>query len=191
MRILSPVEIVLLQIMAESEPISGYGINKLIEQRGYRNWAKIGTTSIYVGLQKLKEKGLILAEAPGKEEGGKGPSSVKYSMTPAGTEILKDEVMDCLSAARERDVRFDLGLAALPILTKEEAIDALKKRELFLQATAESLRREFEAQGGEALPLQARALFLHPAGMIKQELSFMNQLVNELKGEKRDDSCSF
>lgn len=48
---LSNVEMVLLQIIAELNQMSGYEINKRIEQRGYREWAKIGTTSIYVGFQ--------------------------------------------------------------------------------------------------------------------------------------------
>jgi hypothetical protein len=40
MRKLSNVEIVLLQIIAEKEGISGYGINQIVKERGYREWIR-------------------------------------------------------------------------------------------------------------------------------------------------------
>ena len=59
MRRLTNVEMVLLQIIAEKEGISGYGINQIVKERGYREWADIGMTSIYVGLKKLEDKKLV------------------------------------------------------------------------------------------------------------------------------------
>lgn len=53
------VELTLLEIIREKSNTSGYEIRKIIEERGYREWANIGKTSIYVGIKKLKEKSLI------------------------------------------------------------------------------------------------------------------------------------
>lgn len=63
---LSNVEFMLLQMIAELDQASGYDINKLIDQRGYRQWANIGTTSVYAGLKKLNEKELVESEPTGK-----------------------------------------------------------------------------------------------------------------------------
>ncbi|AJS58143.1 PadR family transcriptional regulator [Paenibacillus sp. IHBB 10380] len=178
---LSNVELVLLQIIAESKQTSGYEINKLIEKRGYREWAKIGTTSIYAGLQKLKEKRLIQSESP-TDKFGKGPLPVKFAITENGKQLLRIEIIDCLSSTRERDNRFDLGIAALPLIHKEEAIEALKKRDEFLRETSLHIRGQYEAQGGEKLPLHVWALFLHPISLIETELQFIAELISKLEG---------
>src|SRR4051794_24465032 len=112
----SNAELVILQIITESNQMSGYDINKLIEQRGYREWAKIGTTSIYAGLQKLKKKRLIQSDNP-SDKFGKGPLPIKFAITEDGKQMLRNEIIDCLSSTRERDNRFDLGIAALPFIS--------------------------------------------------------------------------
>jgi DNA-binding PadR family transcriptional regulator len=178
---LSNVELVLLLIIAESKQVSGYEINKLIEHRGYREWAKIGTTSIYAGLQKLKEKRLIQSDSS-DDKFGKGPLPVKFAITENGKQMLRNEIIGCLSSTRERDNRFDLGIAALPFIHKEEANEALKKRYEFLQETSLHIGGKYEAQGGKQLPLHVRALFLHPMSLIEKELQFIAQLISELEG---------
>ncbi|USB33137.1 helix-turn-helix transcriptional regulator [Paenibacillus sp. YPG26] len=179
---LTTVELVLLQIIAETERLSGYEINKLIDQRGYRAWTKIGTTSIYTGLQKLNEKRLIRSEDLGGKM-GKGPLPVKFTITEDGRQIMQGEVMDCLSSTRERDIRFDLGLAALPFIPKEKAKEALRERHHFLSNTSLQLEEKYEAQGGQGLPLHVRVLFLHPLSLIEKELQFIDHVIHELEGE--------
>lgn len=176
---LSNVEFMLLQIIAECKQASGYEINKLIERRGYREWANIGTTSVYVGLQKLKDKHLIRSEHSGKKI-GKGPSPSQFIVTETGMETLRDEVASSLSTTRERDHRFSLGLAALPFIGKEEAVAALRERQSFLENTMSHIKRKFEAQGGSRLPLHVRSLFLLPIRRIEQENEWLTELVNEL-----------
>lgn len=179
---LSNVEFMLLQIIAESKEASGYQINKLIELRGYREWANIGTTSIYVGLQKLKEKQLIRSEDSGHKS-GKGPLPSTYVMMEAGIEALRNEIIISLASARERDNRFDLGLAALPFIGINEALEALRKRQNFLDETLRNIGQKYEAQGGYRLPLHVRALFLHPMSLIENEQTFVANLISELTEE--------
>ncbi|NEN87222.1 helix-turn-helix transcriptional regulator [Paenibacillus elgii] len=179
---LSNVEFMLLQIIAESKQASGYQINKLIELRGYREWANIGTTSIYAGLQKLKDKRLIRSE-DSVHKSGKGPLPSTYVMMEAGIETLRNEIIVSLTSARERDNRFDLGLAALPFIGEDEAVEALRKRQNFLEETLRNLGQKYESQGGYRLPLHVRALFLHPMSLIETEKTFVANLISELTGE--------
>ncbi|GGF67478.1 PadR family transcriptional regulator [Paenibacillus albidus] len=187
---LSNVEFMLLQIIAESKLASGYQINKLVELRGYREWANISTTSIYAGLQKLKEKGLIQTEDSGHKS-GKGPLPSTYVMMEAGIEALRNEILISLTSTRERDNRFDLGLAALPFIGNNEAVEALQKRQNFLEDTLRNIGQKFESQGGNSLPLHVRALFLHPMSLIEHEQSFVanliSELTEELEGHAHDD----
>ncbi|MCL6603535.1 MAG: helix-turn-helix transcriptional regulator [Paenibacillus sp.] len=179
---LSNVEFMLLQMIAESKLVSGYQINKLVELRGYRQWANISSTSIYAGLQKLKDKSLIRSEDSGQKS-GKGPSPSSYVMMEAGIEALRNEVTLSLSSTRERDIRFDLGLAALPFIEKHEAIAALHLRQDFLEKTLRNIEQKYESQGGKQLPLHVRALFLHPISLIENEKTFVANLISELTRE--------
>jgi DNA-binding PadR family transcriptional regulator len=56
---LANVEFMLLQIICEQSDISGYEISQLVKERKYKEWADIGTTSVYVGLNKLSKKQLV------------------------------------------------------------------------------------------------------------------------------------
>ncbi|WP_248925003.1 PadR family transcriptional regulator [Paenibacillus hamazuiensis] len=182
---LSNVEFMLLQIIAERNQASGYDINKVIDQRGYREWANIGTTSIYAGLKKLNDKGLIKSEDSG-EKSGKGPMPTRFVMTEAGMTTLRSEIIASLSSSRERDNRFDLGLAALPFIEKGEAVRALRKRLDFLGETLKNIRQKYESQGGVRLPLYVRGLFLHPISLIEGEREFVVNLINELVEEMEE-----
>ncbi|RAR43910.1 PadR family transcriptional regulator [Paenibacillus sp. MDMC362] len=181
---LSNVEFMLLQILAELDQASGYDINKLIDQRGYRQWAHIGTTSVYTGLKKLNGKGMIMSEHSG-EKSGKGPMPTRFVITDNGTAALKDEVLSSLSTTRERDQRFDLALAALPFIEKDEAIEALRKRLDLLSEALMNIKQTYESQGGARLPLHVRSLFQHPLNLIESEHAFVMSLIHELS-EARD-----
>ncbi|MFK7694914.1 PadR family transcriptional regulator [Paenibacillus sp. HJGM_3] len=180
---LSNAEFLLLQLITEFSQASGYEVNKVIEQRGYREWANIGTTSIYIGLQKLHEKGLIRSEQAGKKS-GKGPSPSRYVTTEVGMETLRREILHSLSATRERDTRFALGLAALPFIGREEAVAALQGRQHFLEEASSRIRQAYESQGGPNLPLHVRALFIQPMNLIESEQQFLVHLLHELTGDQ-------
>lgn len=177
---LSNVEFALLQLISENGELSGYEINKLIEERGYREWANIGETSIYSGLDKLNKKVLVEFYVDAYKQ-GKGPLPKKFKLTDKGKETLRDEVLRALSTTRERDRRFDLALASILLLVPEEAILALNKRKEFLANESERLKNKLESQGGENLPFHVKSLFKHPLVFIDTEIEFVDELLGLLK----------
>ena len=177
---LSNVEFALLQLITENGELSGYEINKLIDQRGYREWADIGETSIYSGLDKLNKKELVEFYIYADKQ-GRGPLPKKFKLTDKGKETLKDEVLGALSTTRERDRRFDLALASIPFITPEEAVIALSKRKEFLASESERLNNKLESQGGKNLPFHVKALFKHPLVFIDTEIVFVDELIISLK----------
>lgn len=106
-----------------------------------------------------------------------------FNLTEYGVGILRNEVFVSLSSSRERDLRFDLGLAGLPFIKKEEAIEALRQRLDFLSDASKQIEQKYELQGGFQLPLNVRALFLHPMNLIEHEQSFIDQIISELLKE--------
>ncbi len=182
MKNLTNVEIVLLEVIAEKSELSGYQISKLVAERGYKAWAEIGTTSVYVGLEKLSKKKLVSYRVPGSKQ-GKGPLPRYFGLTRQGLTVLRNEILRILASSRERQRVFDLGLAGIPLLPRDEVISALIKRKEFLLQAAEKIKGRFQSEGGQRLPLHTRAVFRHPLFLIGHELRFTDELINDLKSE--------
>ena len=176
---LTNVEFILLQIICDKTEVSGYEINQLIKERGYKEWADIGTTSIYVGLNKLSGKKLVASYMDMAKQ-GRGPLPRRFAITNEGKELLQQETLVALSTSRERDFRFDLALAAIPFLATVEVITALKSRKDFLLEVANKINQKLEAQGEGKVPINLLALYWHPLILIKHEIEFMDSLIDDL-----------
>lgn len=50
----------------------------------------------------------------------------------------------------------------------------------FLGEASIIIRQKYESQGGASLPLNVRALFLHPFSLIESEQAFVSRLIHEL-----------
>lgn len=174
------VEIMLLQLINEAEGISGYEINKIVKQRGYREWADIGTTSIYNGLKKLSNRKLIQSVID-KNKTGKGPLPYIYHITENGKQILKEDIIETLSIARERDKRFDLAFGGSAFLSSDDVIRALEKRVSFLHSEKERITNIYRRQITDNLPLQVKMLFEHPIFLIDSEIEFTEYIIGSLK----------
>ena len=177
---ISNVEFALLQLIAENGELSGYMISQLIEERGYREWADIGETSIYMGLEKLHKKELVEFYLD-IEKQGKGPLPKKFTLTAQGKVILKEEILAALAATRERDQRFDIALAAILFVKPADALQALELRKLFLASEMQRIDNKFNQQDGLAFPKHVQILFKHPIILIKAELGFVDEVINAIK----------
>jgi DNA-binding PadR family transcriptional regulator len=177
---LSNIEFMLAQIIWELETASGYRINKIIIERQYRNWADIGTTSVYSGLEKLRRRRLIDSKFMDKKS-GKGPVPKLFKLTAEGKKILKQEVINSLEFSRERDKRFELSLAASPILKTSEFSKALFSRIDFLRESYKIIEQKFKVDGGDKLPLHVKALFEHSLFLISNEIDFTNEIIRQVE----------
>jgi DNA-binding PadR family transcriptional regulator len=177
---LSNIEFMLTQIIWELGAVSGYRINKIIIERQYKNWADIGTTSIYMGLDRLNRRKLVDYKFMDKKS-GKGPVPKIFKLTPIGKKILKEEVIKSLSFSRERDKRFELGLAASPILEANEFRKALFLRIDFLRENYKKVEQKFKKDGGNKLPLHVKVLFEHSFFLISNEIDFTDTIIGQIK----------
>jgi hypothetical protein len=175
---LSEAELLILQISCERTTISGYEIDQLVKDRGYIECTANKTIFVGAVLKKLMKSQLVtfVTDAAGKT---RDPMLRKIAITQEGKNLLRQEILAALSSSRERDVRFDLAVAAIPFLAREEVIAALEQRKKFLREIAEHIQVLFESQGGKELPLHLRA-FNHPLLFIQRELDFMDVLIQKL-----------
>lgn len=73
----SDADIVVLSLLAE-RPRHGYDLDRVIEQRGYRQWTSLAFSSVYYLLKRLSERGLLEPD-----EGTQGRRTV-FRVTEAG-----------------------------------------------------------------------------------------------------------
>ncbi|CUH97227.1 hypothetical protein P22_3354 [Propionispora sp. 2/2-37] len=179
---LTNAEFVLLQIVCDRTTVSGYEINQLIKDCGYRDWAELGTTSIYVGLNKLGKKKLVNSYIDTDKQ-GRGPVPRKFEITAEGRAVLQQETIEALSSTRERDFRFDLALAAIPFVDKDAVVAALQQRISLLTEVANDYWHKLEALKKRRVPVNLQALYQHPLVLIKNEIEFMDNLIENLSDD--------
>lgn len=178
---ISNVEFMLLALIHEHQKISGYQLNRVVQERGYREWADIGTTSIYLGVKKLKQKGYV-ASATDRYKRGKGPKGINYALTPDGLSVLTSEVEHGLAETRERDRRFDLALSALHILAPTEIFGAISRRKEQLSHVFELVRSQHDLQKAD-MSLGGELIFRHSFTTLTGEIAFLDEMLARIRQE--------
>jgi DNA-binding PadR family transcriptional regulator len=182
---LSNSEYMLLSLIRDKKAASGYQLNTVIKNRGYRDWADIGMTSIYNGLKKLENKGLVQSKLI-TEKSIQGPAAKAFYLTDSGITMLKKETVKGLTETRERDRRFDLALSAIDLLPSKTALDCIKKRKHFLE-TENSRLTEICNEQKEHISFQGKLLFKHTLNFIQSEITFLNELISNWEKETEYD----
>jgi DNA-binding PadR family transcriptional regulator len=171
----------ILSLIWEVKTASGYQLNAIIKNRGYRAWAEIGMTSIYSTLKKLERKGLVISHITTNKT-TQGPAAKKFSLTDNALNLLKEETEKWLSETRERDRKFDLALSMIDLISIENALVPIKKRKVFLETEHTRLSNVYNSQK-QAISFTGALLFKHTLQFIESEIAFLEQLISECKAE--------
>ncbi|MHA2163713.1 MAG: PadR family transcriptional regulator [Candidatus Thorarchaeota archaeon] len=184
----------------------GYEINKILEDHGYRNWVDIKFSSVYKALGELEKKGLIKGK---KSEKSLQPSKKTFSLTPRGERTLRDQIKQCLSDPPTPKSLFDLGMSAISLLTRDEALYALHEYADKLDRGIEFLRSNVEAlknfervkeldpsrvigtqPAGEMAPdtmiAVVQALFERPLVRVRCEREWLQTLIKRIEHNESD-----
>jgi DNA-binding PadR family transcriptional regulator len=175
-------ELAILSLVAE-KPRHGYKIECVIEERGMREWTEIGFSSIYYLLKKLEKEGLLEGRM---EATGRGPARKVYRATPAGMKVHKEGVIEALSIPQPCYPPLQLGLASLPGLTRQEALDSLRKYQQALLQQLEHVHERWEPQ--RPLPYFVDAMFEHSIALTEAELQWIEKLIGKVEALEDDQS---
>lgn len=174
-------EVVLLGLLAE-ESRYGYELDKVIEERGMRDWTDIAFSSIYAVLRSLEKR---------KSVGSKAQVSgnrirKRYFITAKGKQQLKNSVASLLAEPRRQPYDLDLGIANILALSKAEAKEQLMKRQKLLQQQIAELKKVKRIKAPKGAPYFVQALFDRPIAHMKAEINFIKEFVKKIeKGEKQ------
>ncbi|RPI82072.1 MAG: PadR family transcriptional regulator [Chloroflexi bacterium] len=167
---LTDSELLVLGLVAEM-PRHGYELEQVIKERGMREWTQIGFSSIYYVLGKLEQRGLVKADVPVNATAKKS-----YKMTTKGKKTLVDQTLATLKSFQPTYPSLLLGMIHWPVLSRDQALDALETRK---SAVAEELERlegiRFEQQ---PLPDYVDAIFEFSFGRLKAEADWIDRTLD-------------
>jgi DNA-binding PadR family transcriptional regulator len=180
---LSNSELAVLQTVFSGREMSGYQVSSRIGEQTVQQQAIYGTTSVYNAIRKLAAAGLIAGRIDAHKT-GKGPLPKKYRITDQGREMLEAQIFDGLIEGSARDGRFDLALAGFSILSKETALQALRKRRQRIEETLDRLKEQYISDGGDDLPFHITELFRHGMLHLQIDLRFVEELIDKVKRKR-------
>ncbi len=178
-RELTNSEAAILGLLAE-KPSYGYEIESIIHERGMSEWTEIAFSSIYYLLRKLEKKKLLTSKMI--TEGNRPPRKM-YRPTGKGVKALRRAAIHMMSSPRRPKSDLDVGISLIPLLSREEIIEALGDYEESQRRRREHIKETMKDQGGEELPYFVRALFRRPLAHIETELAWVKRLKGQVTRE--------
>lgn len=172
---MTDAEMALLHLLVE-KPRHGYEIEEVIEQRGMREWTDIGFSSIYYLLNKLEKAGLVEKSL---QEIGRGPARKVFRLTPAGFHSLREGTLELLSRFKGSYQSLLLGLANLPLLPREEALEAITVHRDGLASHRAYVAGRAEEQ--RPLPDLVETLFDYSLTMMDARLQWLNTFIVDVE----------
>ena len=173
-------ELAILSLVVE-QPVHGYQIEQIINERGMREWTEIGFSSIYYLLNKLEKKGWIVSQMQNAVH--QGPSRRVFTITSTGLQTCKRETLAALSEPRAFPSRFQIGLANLPLLEKSEVLNGLNHYGELLTRKRKELENK-KGGYGERIPKHVKALFDHSLKSVDGEIDWVQEFMHKYYSEK-------
>ena len=142
----SPLALTVLG-MLHTQPLHPYGIQRLIKQWGKDQVVNVGQrTSLYRTIERLQAAGLVcVAET---ERDHQYPERTVYKITDAGRAASREWLEEMLAIPKHDFPEFPVALSHMMMLTPDEALALLERREKLLSAMHQGLAAGLAATSG-------------------------------------------
>lgn len=172
---MNETELTILSLVAEG-PRYGYEIQRVIEERGLREWLAIGFSSVDYILNKLEEQGLLTSQL---RPGGVGPARKVYTVTDGGRGVLQTAILERLRQPRGLGTGMELGLANLNAVIPRQVFTALSQHERDLTRQLEAVEKTWQRHQQEDATVQdhIRALYTHGIAVMQAELHWLRDFL--------------
>jgi DNA-binding PadR family transcriptional regulator len=171
---MTDAELAVLSLVAE-EPRHGYEIERVIEERGVREWTEVGFSSIYYLLKKLEHEGMIEGRL---EEAARGPARKVYRVTDAGRVAWHEALLRSLSTPQVQSSGLMVGLSNLSALELDEVLASLRGYHRALGERLAHVEGTWMCQ--QPVPFHVEALFDYGVTMLRAEQAWVNGLIDRL-----------
>ncbi|UWF77450.1 MULTISPECIES: PadR family transcriptional regulator [Microbacterium] len=104
----------------------GYQVRRDLESWAVHRWGSVERGSIYHGLRKLRDEGLLAEVAPSAPAAG--PAKTEYALTPAGEKAFLQLLERALGGADDDFSATMAGIGFMPALARSRVIELLTER---------------------------------------------------------------
>jgi DNA-binding PadR family transcriptional regulator len=133
----SPLALTVLG-MLHMQPLHPYGIQRLIRQWGKDQVVNVDQrASLYRTIDRLQAAGLVTVRET--ERGQQYPERTVYEITDAGRAVTREWLAEMLAVPKPEFPEFPAALSHILMLTPQEALPLLERREAALTAIHQGL----------------------------------------------------
>ena len=133
----SPLALTVLG-MLHTQPLHPYGIQRLIRQWGKDQVVNVDQrASLYRTIDRLQAAGLVTVRET--ERGQQYPERTVYEITDAGRAVTREWLAEMLAVPKPEFPEFPAALSHIMMLTPQEALPLLERREAALTAMHQGL----------------------------------------------------
>ena len=179
---ISEREAAVLGLLCEN-PLCGYTIEKIIDERGMRYWTDIGFSSIYYVLKRLERRELVTVSCEQQED---RPSRKVYDITAAGRTLMQEKVRSQLAQPHRIASPFDLGIVYNQLLPRDETVACLRERMRALDRSMHVLRARQAKQKKNRKPYFVLALSGRTLAHLDTEKTWVDQFIREVERHAAD-----
>jgi len=173
----SPLALTVLG-MLHTQPLHPYGIQRLIKQWGKDQVVNVGQrTSLYRTIERLQAAGLVsVAET---ERDHQYPERTVYKITDAGRAATREWLEEMLAVPKQDFPEFPVALSHVMMLTPEEALVLLERREKLLSAMHQGLEAGLAATAGMPRVISLEAEYV--LATATAQLAWVRSVIDDLR----------
>jgi DNA-binding PadR family transcriptional regulator len=174
----SPLALAVLALLYEA-PMHPYRMQQLIKERGKDKVINVRRrASLYQTIDQLQKAELITVQETLREENR--PERTIYSLTDKGHRALEAWMRDILSTPTDEFPEFPAAISFLPLLTTDDALRQLEKREVILRDKVAEIEKELET----CLAVLPRLFLLEEEylrDVTEAELKWVRSIIEDLR----------
>ncbi|WP_062350632.1 PadR family transcriptional regulator [Herbidospora yilanensis] len=174
----SPLAMAVLSLVVET-PMHAYRMQQLIKERHKDDVVNVAQrNSVYQTIDRLLRDGLITVRTTAREENR--PERTVYEPTADGRDTLREWMRAMLSTPKPEFPEFPAALAFLPVVTVDEAVEALTERLTTLETRVAALDAEL-TDGATFLPRVFLVETEYQRTVVAAEAEYVRRLLGDLR----------
>jgi DNA-binding PadR family transcriptional regulator len=172
----STLAMAVLSLLAEA-PMHPYRMQQVIRQRGKDRVVNVGQrASLYKTIERLQKVGLVAVRETQRDQNW--PERTVYELTEAGRDVLLGWMRGALAEPEREFPEFPAALSFMALLSPDDVLSQLERREVWLRADVAELDAELAA-------VPVPRLFLvedeYRLAQRRAELTWVEALVEDLR----------
>ncbi|MCO8272410.1 PadR family transcriptional regulator [Actinoplanes sp. TRM 88003] len=161
------------------EPVHGYDVRRELLSWSADKWANVQPGSIYHGLRKLTDEGLLREVAT--EQVGARPARTTYEITDKGKAEFQSLLRNGWWNLSPGPDPFMAAFSFLPALSREESAAALRSRAAQLRAGAQHLEVAMTADWADDKPVFVAWMWERNIAMAEAEIAWCERTAKRIE----------